>query len=164
MWMQTSNRTDTERVWLNFTNSDGQTISVYYPVAKFTGTGNTASISTNEAASRAAIWGGAIKIDAVGSLIGLAYEDVADNDVGVAQVYGYLESALCMQVLGSVTVNPGHPLGIVGTTANSIGLSSAGITTGFYGPVVALDTITSTMHSLGVIGAKYANHVFLRCL
>ena len=34
MWMQTVNRSDNERVWVNFTNTDGQTITAYSPVSK----------------------------------------------------------------------------------------------------------------------------------
>lgn len=161
MWMQTSNRTDTERVWLNFTNSDGQTITAHYPVNKITGVGNASSIGTNEAASREAIWGGVV-VNAVGSFIGLAYEDVANNDVGVAQVYGYHESARVIQHNGDFTVIPGHPMGINGLTAASVGLSSSAVVTGFYGPVVALDTVTAVMQSLGVTATLYSNHVFLR--
>ena len=165
MGMQQVNKDDPERVWLNITNRDGQTISAHFPVFKFLSLGNTASVSTNEGGSREAIVSGVVA-DAAGSLIGLAYEDIANNARGVVQVYGYHESVLVMRIPTSVTVVPGHSVGPGNMAiANSLGMSSTGNDQTFpYGPVVALDTITATMHSLGTVGANYANHVFIRCL
>ena len=163
MWMQTVNRTDTERVWLNITNNSGTTISAHHGVFKYGSNVNAASVSTNE--------GGAVNhavgvVAAEGSLIGLAYEDIANGEEsGVVQVYGYHESVLVMRILGSVTVIPGTAIGPGnGAVANSVGFSSTGAKAGLMGPIIALDTITATMHSLGTIGANYANHVLLRCL
>ena len=34
MWMQQVNKDETERVWINVTNSDGQTISAHHPLFK----------------------------------------------------------------------------------------------------------------------------------
>jgi hypothetical protein len=164
MWMQQVNKDDPERVWLNITNRDGQTISAHFPVFKFLSGRNTASVSTNEGASRGATSGGFVA-DAAGSLIGLAYEDIANNARGVVQVYGYHESVLVMRRDTSVTVVPGHSLGPGNmAVAASVGFASTGNVNHPYGPVVALDTVTATMHSLGTIGANYANHVFIRCL
>lgn len=156
MIMQTVNRSDAEKVWVNVTNVDGQTVTTHYPVFLMTNSKNTSSVGTNEAAQAAnAATAGE------GSFIGLANEDIANNDVGEVQVYGYHESALIYRIVGSVTVIPGHPLG-PGNAAASVGLSSTGATQGLLGPVVALDTVTATLHSLGTI--NYANHVFLRAL
>jgi hypothetical protein len=165
MWMQEVNKSDTERAWVIGSNVDGQTITAHTPVFKFLSKGNAASVSTNEVASRGAIVGGAALVpDAVGSFIGLAYEDIANLDAqGVIQVYGYHESAQVMLITANVTVVPGHALGPI-TTAASPGLSSIGITDR-YGPVTALDTITAIMHSTGTAAAPlYANHVFIRAL
>ena len=164
MWMQQVNKDETERVWINVTNSDGQTITTHYPVFKILALENTASVSTNEYASRAAVAGN-INADGVGNFVGLSYEDIPNNGFGVVQVHGYHESALVMRIVGSVTVSPGHAMGPGdATAANSIGVSSTGTITHPYGPIVALDTVTATMHSLGTIGANYANHVFIRAM
>ena len=39
MFMQTVNRVDVEKVWVNFTNSDGATVTIHHPVVKFHGSG-----------------------------------------------------------------------------------------------------------------------------
>jgi|10_taG_2_1085330.scaffolds.fasta_scaffold00286_17 hypothetical protein len=164
MFMQTVNRSDTERVWVNFTNSDGLTITAHYPVVKILG--NTASISTNEAATKAATFGYAGL--GGGNIIGLAYEDVANNDVGIAQVYGYHESALIAPLAAAVTIRPGYGMTYDLTT---LGLNSVGAD--FNGPIVALDTIgggaTSGNGSLlsaniATAGQAYADHVFIRAM
>ena len=164
MWMQTVNRTDTERVWVNFTNSDGQTVTLGYPVHKILGNANSSSENTNEAASRVAIHCKSVA-NTGGSLIGVAYEDVPNGDVGIAQVYGYTESLKMSTLTGSTSrgaqVVPGEPLGILtAAAAASIGFDSTGNVTGYVGPVVALDTI---VHATTTAGG-YGNHVFLRCM
>ena len=114
MWMQTVNRTDTERVWVNFTNSDGQTITLGYGVHKILGNKNASSVNTNEAASRVAIHCKSVA-NTGGSLIGVAYEDVPNGDVGIAQVYGYTESLkISLRAAGGgrgAQILPGEPLG-----------------------------------------------------
>ena len=166
MWMQTAHRTDIERVWVNFTNSDGQTITAHYPVVKFVKDSNNSSIGTNEAATRPSIFGYA-GIGG-GAFIGLAYEDVANNDVGIAQVYGYHESVLIAPLNGAVTIRCGHALTYDLTTVgcNSVG---ADVT----GPVVTLDTIgggaasgNSSLLSANIAtaGQAYADHVFIRAM
>ena len=94
MWMQTTNRTDVEKVWMNFTNSDGQTITQHWPVVKFLYTNEASvTIATNEAATRPSIFGYAGA--GGGALLGLAYEDVVNGEeAGVMQTYGYHESVL----------------------------------------------------------------------
>ena len=166
MWMQTAHRTDIERVWVNFTNSDGQTITAHYPVVKFVKASNNSSIGTNEAATRPSIFGYA-GIGG-GAFIGLAYEDVANNDVGIAQVYGYHESVLIAPLAGAVTIRCGHALTYDLTTlgCNSVG---ADVT----GPVVTLDTIGGGEASgqgallsanLTAVRAGFASHVFIRAM
>jgi hypothetical protein len=105
-----------------------------------------------------------IDANAVGSFIGLSDGNIADGDVGKVQTYGYHESAGIMRIVGSVTVNPGYAMGPGIATADSVGVSSVGALTGFLGPIVALDTVTATLHSLGTVGQNYADHVFLRCM
>jgi hypothetical protein len=160
MWMQTVNRADTERVWVNFTNRSGETLSARYPVFKITAAANTASVSTNDAA-KASVAG--VTKGSEGSFIGMAYEDVASNDVGVAQVYGYFESALIWRIVGSVTVLPGGPLG-PGNAAASVGFNSIGAVSGMMGPLIAMDTVTATLISLGTPASNWADHVFIRAM
>jgi hypothetical protein len=155
MIMQTVNRSDAEKVWVNVTNVDGQTITTHYPVFLFTTAKNSTSVGSNEVGQAANAY-----VTGPGSFVGLANEDIANNDVGEVQIYGYHESALLYRIVGSVTVVPGHPIG-PGATA-SVGLGSTGAVQGLLGPVVALDTVTATLHSLGTI--NYADHVFLRAL
>jgi|TARA_Y100000310_G_scaffold78393_1_gene75044 hypothetical protein len=159
MWMQTVNRADTERVWVNFTNRSGETLSARYPVFKFLTAANSASVSVNDGAkaSSALVTGAE-----AGPFLGMAYEDVADNDVGVAQVYGYFESALIWRIVGSVTVRAGGPLGP--GAAASVGFNSNGATSGMMGPLIAMDTVTATLISLGTPASNWADHVFIRAM
>jgi hypothetical protein len=164
MWMQTVNRTDTERVWVNFTNSDGQTITLGYGVHKILGNKNASSVNTNEAASRVAIHSGVTATG--GNLIGVAYEDVPNGDVGIAQVYGYTESLkISLRAAGSgrgAQIIPGEPLGVenAASHATSVGFDSIATAQSPIGPVIALETIPTATSAAG----GYANHVFLRCM
>jgi hypothetical protein len=133
---------------------------------KFSAAGNAASISTNEAATRPSVFGAPAGTGG-GLIIGLAYEDVANNDVGIAQVYGYHESARMAALGGAVTIRLGVAMTYDLTT---IGLNSVGAD--FTGPIVALDTIAggaasgnAAKLSFAIDGIEsYADHVFLRCL
>ncbi len=164
MWMQTINKTDTERVWINVTNGQAASLTIHYAVHKMAMNINAASVSTNEAGSAGGGTGvtGQTLAGREGTMIGLAYEDIATGQNGVVQVYGYHESWLVMQIVGSVTVIAGGAVG-PGDASASIGMSSTGMHDKF-GPVIALDTVTATLHSLGTVGAIWANHCFIRCL
>jgi hypothetical protein len=154
MILQTVNRSDAEKVWVNITNVDGATLTTHYPVHLMATDKNVTSVGTNEAAGRTNACLNP------GSFIGLCNEDIPNNDVGEVQVHGYHESALIFRVVGSVTVACGAALG-PGANA-SVGLAGTGDTLGTQGPVVALDTVTATLFSLGTI--NYTDHVFLRAL
>jgi hypothetical protein len=163
MQIQSVNRTDVERAYVNITNSDGQTLTSHYPVFKFGMSANTASVATNEG-GRANNTGGE-HADQLGAFIGLADGDIADGAVGRVAVYGYHESALVMRAPTSVTTRPGVGMGPgSAAAANSVGVASTGALQGLLGPVVALDTVTATLHSLGTVGQNYTDHVMLRCL
>tara|TARA_Y100000310_G_C20204966_1_gene588657 strand:- start:144 stop:626 length:483 start_codon:yes stop_codon:yes gene_type:complete len=160
MWMQTVNRSDVEKVWVNFTNSDGATVTIHYPVVKFHGSGTAASIVTNEAATNPAIFNGGEKGGGGGCTIGIAYEDVVNNDVGICQVYGYHESAVLAKVgAGALTIRAGYGMAANDTTVgfNTLGADS-------FGPVIAMQTISNRMLSGAVAGIEYVNHVFIRAL
>jgi hypothetical protein len=164
MWMQTVNKSDTERVWINITNGQAATLTVHYAVHKFTTQANAASVSTNEGGTAGGGTGvvGAAIAQYEGAMIGLAYEDIASGATGAVQAYGYHESWLVMRIATSVTVVPGSAVG-PGDASASIGMSSTGLHDKF-GPVIALDTVTATLHSLGTVGANWANHCLIRCL
>lgn len=163
MWIQTLNKSDPERVFINVTNGEALTITTHWPAFKFVSAANTASVSTNEAGVGCGTGTAVEAATGVGSFLGLAYEDIPPGAYGVVQCYGYHESFLVMRIVGSVTVIPGNPVG-PGSGAASVGLSSTGATQGLLGPVVALDTVTATLHSLGTVGANYANHCFIRAM
>lgn len=158
MWIQSVNKDDVERVWVNATNTSAATITAHWPAFKFVGGRPAASVAANEVALHDSAY---VADGAYGSFVGLAYEDVPSGSIGVFQVYGYHESIPVMRIVGNVTVIPGQAIG-PGVRA-SVGFSSVGLIDN-YGPVVALDTIGATLHSLGTVGQNYANHVFIRAL
>lgn len=163
MILQESTRNEVGRIWEQVYNSDGQTLTTHFPVFKFLSGRNTASVSTNEV-GRGANAAGLVG-NAMGSLLGLADENIANGAVGLVQIYGYHESALVMRIASSVTVVPGHAMGPGDlSAANSVGVSSTGLIIAHYGPIVALDTVTATLHSLGTVGENFVNHVFIRCM
>lgn len=157
MILQQVNRTDAEKVWGAFTNTAGTTVTIHLPVFAMTMHGNSASVNGND---------GGLGQDSYeegpGSFLGLANANVAANTSGLYQCYGYHASCNIYQIVGSVTVVPGHPLG-PGASA-SLGLCSNGAVQGLLGPVVALDTVTATMISLGAAGTTFTNHVFIRAM
>ena len=162
MFMQTVNRTDVEKVWVNFTNSDGATVTIHHPVVKFHGSGTAASIVTNEAATRPAIYNGGELGSGVGCTIGIAYEDVPNGAVGLCQVYGYHESAVLPRTGGATTIRAGHGMGGNDTT---VGFNTVG--GGGNGPVIAMQTISNRMLSADInsgASTTYTDHVFVRGL
>ena len=163
MFMQTVNRTDVEKVWVNFTNSDGATVTIHHPVVKFHGSGTAASIVTNEAATRPAIYNGGELGSGVGCTIGIAYEDVPNGEVGLCQVYGYHESAVIAKFAGATTIRAGYGMAANDTTVgfNTVGLDGTG------GPVIAMVTISNRILSAAVASGastEYQDHVFVRGL
>ena len=164
MFMQTVNQTDTERVWINVTNGQAASLTVHYAVHKMSTHVNAASVSTNEYGTAGGGTGvsGALLAVREPTMVWLAYEDLAAGATWVIQVYGYHESGLVMRIVGSVTVICGGAVG-PGDASASVGMSSTGAHD-IFGPVIALDTVTATLHSLGTVGANWANHCLLRCL
>ena len=165
MWLYTVNKDDPDRAWINVTNGAACTITTHWATHKIGTSANVASVSTNEAGINTAATGGvALEADGgEGSFLGLAFEDIAPGARGAVQVYGYHESFLVMRIVGSVTVIPGCPVG-PGAGAASVGMSSTGALMGMMGPVIALDTVTATLHSLGSTATNWANHCFIRAM
>ena len=161
MILQTVNRSDAEKVWVNVTNVDGQTITAHHPVFMMTALGNTNSIGTNEAVLRPRSSNGDVTgFNPQSSFIGLAFEDIPNNDVGQVQVYGYHESVALNPATASVTINIGDALGAGGGT--DIACDSAALNAAFNN-VMILDTAGAAIISL-MRPQPYGNHVFIRGL
>ena len=162
MFMQTVNRVDVEKVWVNFTNSDGATVTIHHPVVKFHGSGTAASIVTNEAATNPAIFRGAEVGGEGGCTIGIAYEDVVNGAIGLCQVYGYHESAVLARVDGARTIRAGSGMNADHTTVGFNSLNAGNAPT-----VIAMQTISNRMISAAVdsgASTTYTDHVFVRAL
>ena len=157
MQLQTVNRSDAEKVFVNVTNYGGQTATNSQPVFAFTSQHNASSVNVNAASS--------VKrtVHSYGSFVGLADEDIANNAVGRVQVYGYKASCLIAHVKASGTDIEGAGTG-VGPNAiiASLGLCSLGALSPF-GPVVLLETVAAATLQGGA-GGRYTNHVFIRAL
>ena len=160
MIIQQINRDDPDKVWVTIINRQGATLTSHWPVSKFGGDGNVASVASAEAAlpNRAGL------VDTgVGSFIGLMDEDLSNNNTGLAQAYGYHASVLCVNMNTTrKTVVPGGPLAPIGLAA-SIGRNSVGADA--FGPVIALATLSAEF-TLQVAGHAdtYGDHVFIRAL
>ena len=158
MWIQSVNKDDVERVWVNATNTSGATVTAHWPVFKFL----NASCSFNEVTAVGAQYAPTGDNPAA-AFVGLAHEDIPNGAVGVCQVYGYHESYLLAHFNEAAdTIFPGMPLGPVHSL--SVGLtSSLAIRNALNVPpyVVHLGSLTQA-HS--VTGVNYASHCFIRAL
>jgi len=164
MQIQEVTGTDPDRIYQSITNTDASTITAHWPVFRWaTAATAAASVLANEGGARGNTIGE--NAGSEGLFLGLAAEDIASGAKGRVQVFGYHESALIMRIVGSVTCIPGAPMGPGSNgAANSMGVTSTGALCGMMGPVVALDTVTATLHSLGTVGANFADYVFIRAL
>ena len=168
MQLQTVNRSDAEKVFVNVSNLGGATITANHSAFGLNGVINSLSMDINGAfafqagaanqgrvaARPATMWG---------SFIGLADEDIPNDSVGRVQVYGYKASGHIAHVHASGNVDaPGQVMGPINSSI-SIGVSSVGGFFDKYGPIVALDTVLAAAHAGGANGA-FGNHVFLRVL
>ena len=166
MWFQSNHKDEIERGWVNVTNTGGTTITVYHAAFKYGTYGNASSVGTNEACALPgtagyATGGGAVPTQ-VGNFIGLADEDIEHGDFGAVQVYGYMASCLISKHAGNVTVRPGHPMGPIANNS-SLGVTSlGGGVAGFFGPVIALDTVGLADHNANY--PRYTDHVLIRAL
>ena len=155
MQLQTISRSDAEKVFVNVTNIGGATISNSSCVYAFTKQYNLASVGSNNHVS-------GVKANTLSftGFMGLADEDIAHNDVGRVQVYGYKASA---QVAGedSHAALPVGTGGGPGPTVASAGLFDTGVSQNSEAPVVFLDDVAVATARLN---GGHANHVFLRCL
>ena len=99
MLFQRVNRTDQEKVFVVVTNAQGATLTTGLPVAWATGASNDGKL--------------VVKADATADyrgFIGIAVQDIANNDEGRVQIGGFCNSILLSNAGTSVTINAGDPL------------------------------------------------------
>ncbi len=158
MWIQTVNKSDVERVWVNATNTSGATVTAHWPAFKFTMP--NVSVSANEITAT----GNQIQSNSnhgLGHFVGLAYEDIADGAIGVLQVYGYHESFVPIGIGGATSILPGTAVGPLDSVSLGLGSVAIGVTDN-YGPVIAMSTV-GTANSAS-LWPSYADHCFIRAL
>lgn len=98
MIFQQLNRTDAENVYRIVKNVEGATITTGLPVSLVnTSTDGVSAVIANAAA------------DYTG-FIGVANQDIANNDYGRVQISGFVNSILLSHVGTSITINAGDPL------------------------------------------------------
>lgn len=98
MIFQQLNRTDAENVYRVVKNVEGATITTGLPVSLV----NTSTDGVNAVIANAAA-------DYTG-FIGVAVQDIANNDYGRVQISGFVNSVLLSHVGSSITINAGDPL------------------------------------------------------
>lgn len=99
MQFQRVNRKDSEKVYVTVQNVEGATITTGYPVAY--------AVGASMDGVQAVIADGATEKP---NFIGVADQDIANNDYGRVQISGYVVSALISNVGSSITINAGDPL------------------------------------------------------
>lgn len=158
MIIQHGTRETAERVWVAVYNSEGATMTGNWPAMRILSTGNASSVGS---AVEAALPTTARGTGAAGGVIGVVDDDIANEDVGLVQVYGYRASFKVADLNSTLkTVDPGTPIGQV--SGATVGFSSAPVDEAI---AIALDTITGAQHS-GALGGDvvYGNHIFIRAL
>lgn len=92
------NRDSAERVYITINNVEGATITTGRPVSLV----NTSTNGVNGVIANAAA-------DYPG-FVGVAVEDIANNDIGRVQIAGWVDSILISNVGSSITINANDPL------------------------------------------------------
>ena len=135
MNLQTLNATDAEKIFGNFTNAYGQTITIGNAVHFTTAVG---SVNGNLAVGTRDV--------SVRTFAGIAISDVADNAGGLYQCYGYNGSVYYLAEQSSLSLTADHALG-PGDTA-SIGVGVTGVTFAL-GPVILCVSLGAVIRSAG---------------
>ena len=135
MQLQTVNRSDAEKIFGAFTNAAGATVTTGYAVC-FTTT--AASVNGINAV-----------LPATGQLrtfAGICTSDVADNQVGLFQAYGYNGSVFYFAEATSVSITTAdHGLG-PGPASLGVGATGLSFT---QGPVILLNSVGAVIRSAG---------------
>lgn len=99
MLLQRVNKKDQEKIFISVKGVEGATITAGLPVAFAVATSNDGI--------------NAVIANASGDMpgfIGIAVADIANNDYGLVQVFGFVNSVLLSNVGSSITINAGDPL------------------------------------------------------
>ena len=123
-----------ETIDLGFTNAQGATITLGFPVAITT---TAASVDGKLAVLPAA--------SNLTTFYGIALRSVPNNSYGLARSYGFIGSVAIFAAGTSVTINASDPMG---PGPASLGVSSLGLKTAF-GPVLAMEAIGAAINSPG---------------
>jgi len=135
MTTATTNKTNAEVMYGNFTNVAGATITTGYAVAYTTA---AASVNGNNAVLPA--------ISSNTTFAGICDSDVPDTQTGRFIAYGYAASVFIFDAGSAVTTNVGDAVGP--GVANSLGVNSTGLVD-ILGPVIALETVASGVNNGG---------------
>ena len=141
MQIQRVNRTDADKVFVNFRNMSGSGISANEGACYDLGTTVDGISAVSPVAASFLGW------------IGIAAEDVADTEYGRTQIFGYRDSILLSHEGTSVTVTIGNAMHLV-TGANGLNTSTAeALSTCGYKYVIcaATTTISAAAYCKGVI-------------
>lgn len=135
MTTATTNKTNAEVMYGNFTNVSGAVITTGYAVAYTT---TAASLNGNNAVSPA--------LANITTFAGLSDKDTPDTQTGRYIAYGYAASVYIYSTGTAVTTNVGDAMGP--GVAGSLGVNSTGLTETL-GPVVAMETVASAVNNGG---------------
>lgn len=100
MLLSRVNRSDVEKIFISVKNVEGATITTGLPVSLKPTAVSMDGIS-------------AVIADAAGDFpgfVGIAKSDIANNDYGLIQISGYVNSVLISNEGSSITINAGDPL------------------------------------------------------
>lgn len=100
MLFQRVNRNEPEKIFISVTNVQGATITTGLPVSLSPAAASFDGVN-------------AVKADAAGDypgFVGIAKEDIANNDVGLVQVYGYVNSIYLSNAGTSITITALDPI------------------------------------------------------
>lgn len=117
MLFQQLNRSDSDKVYISVKNVEGATITAARAVSLV----NTSTDGVNAVIANAAA-------DYRG-FVGFAKADIANNDYGLIQVSGFVDSILLSNVGSSITINAGDMLipGAAGMFSGVPGAANAGL-------------------------------------
>jgi hypothetical protein len=113
MLFQQLNRSDSDKVYISVKNVEGATITAARAVSLV----NTSTDGVNAVIADAAA-------DFPG-FVGFAKADIANNDYGLVQIFGFVDSILLSAEGTSITINAGDPIVPVATGATSAAPSYA---------------------------------------
>lgn len=140
MTTATTNKTNAEVMYGNFTNVSGQTMTTGNAVA-FTTT--AASLDGNSGVSPA--------LQNITTFAGIVHRDVPNTQTGRYIAYGYAASISVFTIAGNVTVNLGDAMGP--GVAGSLGVNSTGLKETL-GPIIPMDTVGLAINNVAG-GAGY---------